>query len=215
MHLLIDLIPVFAFFGIFRFARAYPDLATGLLTPLIGPIHAPPALAHELPAILLATLATLLATVIQIGGLLLARRHVRPTVWVGAAIIVVFGGLTVWLQDETFIKWKPTILYWTFAGALGGGRLLFGRNLLGLMLGDDLQLPTLAWDRLLLAWTTFFLAMGAANLFVAFTMSTDAWVDFKTFGATGLTFVFSIVTALVLMRNAKVGEGSQGAGGDA
>jgi len=211
MNLLIDLLPVLAFFGVFRYGRAHPDVASALLQPLVGDLHPPAALAEELPAVLLATLFTVLATLVQVGILLALRRRVRPTVWVGAVLVAVFGGLTLWLQDETFIKWKPTMLYASFAALLGGGKVFFRRNLLGSVLGEDVDLPPLAWDRLLVAWTLFFLAMAALNLFVAYNFPTDTWVDFKLFGATGLTFAFSIISGFVLLR----GEAAPGGGKDA
>jgi intracellular septation protein len=206
VKLLIDLFPVLAFFGVFRVARAFPDVTAALLLPLVGSVQASPELARELPAVMAATLGAILATLVQVAWLHLARHRIRPVVWISAGIVIVFGALTIWLQNEWFIKWKPSILDWTFAGILAGGRLFAGRNLLGSLLGEELELPPVAWERLLWAWTAFFFVLGAANLVVAYNFSTDAWVDFKTFGMMGMTFAFSIGTGLYLMRFMKADE---------
>jgi len=200
MKLLLDLFPVIAFFGSFRIARAFPDAAQSWVTAIVGPLHATGLPAPELVAVILATLVAIAATALQIGLLLLRRKPVPPMVWVGAALIIVFGGLTIWLQNEWFIKWKPTLLYWIFAAVLLGGKLLAGRNLLGAVLTGEIALPTAVWDRLLYAWSAFFAVLGALNLAVAFLYSTDTWVTFKSIGLFGLTLVFSFASAAMIAR---------------
>ena len=106
--------------------------------------------------------------------------------WVSLSIIVVFGGATLWLHDETFIKWKPTVLYWLFSAILVGADLLFHRNLIRAMMEKQFTLPVPVWRNLNLSWAAFFLVMGAANLYVAFHFPTETWVNFKLFGGTGL-----------------------------
>ena len=156
--------------------------------------------AFKLADIYVATVAAILATVAQVGYLLARRRRVEPMLWVSLIIIVLFGGATLALQDETFIKWKPTILYWLFAGALAGAPLVFGRNLIKMMLGGQMALPESAWARLNWSWVGFFAFMGVANLFVAYRFSTDAWVNFKLFGGLGLMLVFVLAQGLMLAR---------------
>jgi intracellular septation protein len=121
--------------------------------------------------------------------------------WVSLGVIVVFGGATIWLNDETFIKWKPSILYLLFAGALVAGRLFGQRNFVRSLLGTQIALPEPVWDRLLWIWTGFFLLLAAANLFVAYSFSTDAWVNFKLFGLTGLTLLFVLGVGLWLSQH--------------
>ncbi len=156
-------------------------------------------IAFKLADIYVATAVAIGATFLQVGWLKLRRRRVDPMLWASLAIIVLFGGATLLLRDETFIKWKPTVLYWLFAGALAGGEL-FGRNLIRLLLGDQLQLPEPVWAKLSRSWIGFFAFMGAANLFVAYTFSTDAWVNFKLFGGIGLMLLFVLGQALFLSR---------------
>jgi intracellular septation protein len=119
--------------------------------------------------------------------------------WASFAIIAVFGGATLLLQDETFIKWKPTVLYWLFAAVLAGSALL-RRNLIRSVLSQEMHLPDPIWARLNVAWIVFFALMGAANLYVAFNYSTDLWVNFKLFGGMGLMLLFVVAQALVLAR---------------
>jgi intracellular septation protein len=119
--------------------------------------------------------------------------------WASLAIIAVFGGATLLLQDETFIKWKPTVLYWLFGVVLAGAALA-GRNLIRLMLSKQMQLPDPVWSRLNLSWIGFFVFMGALNLYVAYNFSTDNWVNFKLFGGMGLMLLFVLAQAVVLSR---------------
>jgi intracellular septation protein len=120
--------------------------------------------------------------------------------WVSLAVIVVFGGATLLLQDETFIKWKPTVLYWLFAAALAVAMLAFRKNLIRAMMEGQVTLPDSVWGRLLASWIAFFALMGALNLVVAYSFSTDAWVNFKLFGGMGLMLAFIVLQALMLAR---------------
>jgi len=171
---LFDLFPVLLFFIAFKFADIY-----------------------------VATAVAIGATVLQVGILAVLKRKIDTMLWVSLAIIVVFGGATLALHDETFIKWKPTVLYWMFATVLAGSVLLFRRNLMRLMLGDKVQLPDPVWARLNWSWVGFFAAMGAVNLGVAMNFTTDQWVNFKLFGATGLLLLFVIGQAFFLARHVK------------
>ena len=113
--------------------------------------------------------------------------------------LLAVGGATLFLRNETFIKWKPTVLYWLFGAVLAGGELM-GRNIVRLMLGAQLQLPEPVWRGLSWSWIGFFSFMGAANLFVAYQFSTDQWVNFKLFGGIGLMVAFVVLQAMMLAR---------------
>ena len=173
MKFLFDLFPVVLFFVAFKLADIYVATATAIA-----------------------------ATFVQVAWLKLRRKRVEPMLWSSLAIIVVFGGATLLLQDETFIKWKPTVLYWLFAAVLGGASIA-GRNLIRAMLSEHMQLPELVWSRLNLSWIAFFAFMGALNLYVAYNYSTDLWVNFKLFGGMGLMLLFVLAQALVLGRYAE------------
>jgi intracellular septation protein len=156
-------------------------------------------IAFKVADIYVATAVAIAATFVQVGWLRLRGRKVEPMLWASLAIIAVFGGATLALQDETFIKWKPTVLYWLF-GAVLAGALVFRRNLIRVMLSEQVQLPEPIWSRLNLSWIGFFAFMGALNLYVAYNFSTDHWVNFKLFGGMGLMLVFVLAQALVLSR---------------
>jgi intracellular septation protein len=172
MKFLFDLLPVILFFVAFKVADIY--VATGV------------------------AIAT---SVLQVAWLKLRRRRVEPMLWASLAIIVVFGGATLFLQDETFIKWKPTVLYWLFAAVLAVSTFAFGKNLIQAMLSAQVELPAPVWARLNLSWIVFFLLMGALNLYVAFTFSTDLWVNFKLFGGMGLMLLFVLAQSFYLAKH--------------
>jgi len=156
-------------------------------------------IAFKVADIYVATGVAIAATFVQVGWLKLCGRRVEPMLWASLAIIAVFGGATLVLQDETFIKWKPTVLYWLFGMVLAGA-LVLRRNLIRMMLSEQVQLPDPVWSRLNWSWIGFFVFMGALNLYVAYNYSTDHWVNFKLFGGMGLMLVFVLAQALVLSR---------------
>ncbi len=172
MKFLFDLFPVILFFVAFKFYGIY-----------------------------VATAIAMGATVAQIAWVWLRHRKVDPMLWVSFGVIAVFGSATLLLQDETFIKWKPTVLYWLFAATLTVAQVVFRKNLIRAMMGKQMQLPAPAWTRLLWSWAGFFGFMGVANLYVAFNYPTDFWVNFKLFGGMGLMFAFVIVQAVFLSRH--------------
>ncbi len=167
-------------------------------------------IAFKVADIYVATAVAIAASVLQIGWLKARGRPVEVMQWISLVIIVVFGGLTLLLHDEAFIKWKPTILYWAFGTVLIGGRLA-GRNFLRSVMGSQLSLPDPVWDRLGWIWTVFFGLMGALNLFVAYQFDTATWVNFKLFGTLVLTVLFVIGQGVYLSRHLKEG-GDVGAG---
>src|ERR1051325_6679538 len=156
--------------------------------------------AFKLFGIYAATAAGIVGTIVQVSWLKLRGRRVDFMLWASLAIIVVFGGATLVLQDETFIKWKPTVLYWLFGVVLAAGVLGFRKNLVRAILGEQMRLPEEVWSRLNWSWVAFFAFMGAANLYVAYNYSTDLWVNFKLFGGIGLMVAFVVAQSLVLAK---------------
>jgi intracellular septation protein len=157
--------------------------------------------AYKAADIFVATGVAIVASVAQIAWLKLRRHPVENMQWVSLGIIVVFGGMTLLFHDETFIKWKPTVLYALFAAALLVGRYAMGRNLIKAMMGKQVRLPAPVWDRLNIAWVLFFVLLGALNLLFAFRFSTDVWVNFKLFGSLGLTVLFVVAQAVWFSRH--------------
>jgi intracellular septation protein len=173
MKFFFDLFPVILFFIAFKFGGIY--VATGV---------------------------AIAATFAQIGWTWMRQRKVDTMLWVSLSIITVFGGMTLLFHDETFIKWKPTVLYWSFAVGLAGSTLFLRKNLIRTLLAEQIELPEAIWQRLNWAWVGFFICMGIANLAVAFVFnfSTDDWVNFKLFGGIGLMLLFALAQGLLLSK---------------
>jgi intracellular septation protein len=159
-------------------------------------------IAFKVSGIYVATGVAIVATFAQIGWMWFKHRKVDTMLWVSLGIVTVFGGMTLIFHDETFIKWKPTVLYWAFASALAGGTLFFKKNLIRALLGEKMELPDAVWRQLNWSWFGFFVFMGFANLAVAFAFnfSTDDWVNFKLFGGMGLMLFFVIAQGLLLSK---------------
>ena len=177
MKLLLDFFPIILFFVAFKMAGIY--VATGV---------------------------AIVATIAQIAWLRYSTGKVEPMQWMSLGVIVLFGGATIVAQNDTFIKWKPTVLYWLMGGALLVGQLFFRKNLLKSLMGAQMQLPEPAWRVMNWSWTAFFAVMGVLNLWVAFHFDTDTWVNFKLFGGLGLMEVFVVAQALYLSRYIKPDE---------
>jgi len=157
-------------------------------------------IAFKLQGIYVATTVAIIATVVQIIWTKVRHGKVDTMLWVSFAIIGVFGGATLLLHDETFIKWKPSVLYWLFSVILLGSNLFFKKNLMQSLLKEKMALPVRVWNRLNLSWSLFFFVLGFINLYVAFNYSTDTWVNFKLFGFTGLMLVFIIAQSAWLAK---------------
>src|SRR4051794_38020089 len=180
MKLLLDFFPIILFFVAFKFAGIY--VATGV---------------------------AIVATVIQIAWLRHSTGKVEPMQWVSLAVIVLFGGATIALHNDTFIKWKPTVLYWLMGGALLAGQVFFRKNLLKSLMGSQLVLPDPVWRVTNWSWIVFFSVLGALNLWVAFNFDTDTWVNFKLFGGMGLMVLFILGQAVYLGRHIKTEEAGE------
>lgn len=206
MKFLFDLFPVILFFGIFKWSEGHADAAQALASQYLSGFVSGGAVTAAQAPILLATAVAIIATIGQIGYLLARRKKVDPMLWVSLAIIGFFGGATIYFHNETFIKWKPTVLYWCFAVALLVSQTVLKKNLIRSMMAKQIALPDPVWDRLNLAWATFFAAMGLINLYVAFNFTTASWVNFKLFGFTGLMIGFIVFQSLFLSKYLKDAE---------
>jgi intracellular septation protein len=201
MKFLFDFFPVLLFFGVFKLAQTEKHLALQTVATILSAVGLESTLPLDQAPILLATLAVMVATCAQIAWVKLRHHRVEPMLWVSFILVVSLGCLTLFLRDETFIKWKPTALYWAFALTLAFSLLVLGRNVMRGLMGQQLTLPDHLWRRLNWAWTIFFTLMGALNLWVAYHFSTDVWVDFKLFGGIGLLVLFIVLQALWLARH--------------
>lgn len=156
--------------------------------------------AYKLAGVYTATAVAILATIGQVFWLRWRGRPVDTALWVSLGVVVVFGGATLLLHDEAWIKWKPTVLYLLLAVGLLFVQCVLRRNPMRAMMGSQVTLPERAWHWLGLSWAAFFVLLAGFNLYVAHRYSTDAWVNFKLFGVTGLMLVFVFVQAMVISR---------------
>lgn len=165
MKLLFDFLPVILFFAAYKFADIY--VATGV---------------------------AIAATIAQIGWSLWRREKVKPIQWIALAFILIFGGATILLHDEFYIKIKWTLFY-GLMGLTILGAVAMRKNPLKSVLGQEMELPDHVWRKLSMAWGCFFLVLAALNQYFASTLSLDAWVKVKVFGGSALSFVFVIAQA--------------------
>jgi intracellular septation protein len=176
MKFLFDLFPIILFFIAFKVADIYT-----------------------------ATIVAMVATIGQILWVYYRHRKIDAMQWVSLVMILVFGSLTIFLHDKTFIQLKPTALYWLFSGALFISAQFFNKNWIRVLMGKQITLKEKharsVWHQLNLAWAVFFFFMGALNLYVAFEYSEESWVNFKLFGSTGLLIVFVIIQGVWLSRH--------------
>jgi intracellular septation protein len=172
MKVLADLFPVLLFFAVYK----------------LGNIYA-------------ATVAAMAAAALQGAWLWWHNGRLPPMQAMVIGLIVGLGALTLALHDPVFIKWKPTLVNWAFALVLIGGELIGRKGMLERLLGAQLSLTRSVWQRLSWSWIVFFAAMGALNLFVAYSYDLDTWVDFKLYGVLGLTLVFTLLQGLYLSRH--------------
>jgi len=171
MYLFLEYLPLIIFFIVNKFADLY--WATGSL---------------------------IVTTALQLGFYRFKKEKIPTRHWVIFALVLVFGGLTIYLHDDAFIKWKVTIINLLFSVTLLVSNYAFNKNIIREFLAESLTLPANIWARLNLAWAVFFAFIAALNYYVAFNFELETWVNFKVFGLTGLMFVFSITSILLLYK---------------
>lgn len=180
MKLLYDLFPLLLFFAAFKLYDIYT-----------------------------ATAVAIVASVVQVAAQWIRRRRFETMPLVTLGVLTVFGGLTLWLHDDTFIKWKPTIVYWVLGTMVLASQWIGRRTLVERLLGEQISLPAAVWSRQNLSWGLFFIALGALNLYVAFFFRPELaaaerqaiWVNFKVFGLLGLTLVFLLIQGALMARH--------------
>lgn len=160
-------------------------------------------LAYKWFDIYVATAVAIVATVVQLAIIWWRTRTLAKMQLITLGVIVIFGGLTLYLRDEQFIKWKPTVINWLFAATFLLSQFIGKRTAIEHMLSQNIALPQPVWRRLNLSWTVFFLVLGAANLFVMTFYDSNTWVNFKLFGMLGLTLAFVVLQSIFLARYIK------------
>ncbi len=156
---------------------------------------------YKLYDIYVATAALMVVTLLQMAFIWFRHGKLEKMHWVTLVLILVFGGFTLLLHDDAFIKWKVTVINLLFAGALLISQWGFNKPLIKQMLGKELQLPDLIWRRVNLAWAGFFALCAGLNTYIAFHLPQEVWVNFKVFGLLGMTLVFTLLTVFYLYRH--------------
>ena len=157
-------------------------------------------IAYKVQGIFVATAIAIIASFLQVGFYWFKHRKFENMHLITLALIVVFGGLTLAFQDETFIKWKPSIINWLFGIVFLGSQFIGKKCIVERMMSQSISLPTSIWPRLNLAWAIFFISLGFANLYVMSNFDTNTWVNFKLFGMMGLTLAFLLGQGFFLAR---------------
>lgn len=147
-----------------------------------------------------ATGALIAMSALQVLFYIVRGKTVPTKTWIFFGLITVFGGLTIFMHDDTFLKWKVTIINGVFAAALIVSQYVFKKNIIKQFLGESLSLPENIWNKLNLSWALFFAFCGALNWYIAFNFEQEVWVNFKVFGLTGLMIVFSISSIFALYK---------------
>ncbi|GAB2663339.1 septation protein A [Vibrio panuliri] len=155
---------------------------------------------YKLQDIYVATGALIVASAIQIIVTYVLYKKVEKMQLITFIMVAIFGGMTIFLHDENFIKWKVTIVYALFAIGLTVSHLV-GKSAIKGMLGKELTLPDPVWAKVTWAWVAFFSFCAALNVYVAFQLPLDVWVNFKVFGLLAATFGFTIISGFYIYKH--------------
>ena len=201
MKFLLDFLPLVFFFVTYKIAGRVPDDSAAFATHWFGNLVQGGVVgATEAPA-LLATVVVLVTTLLVIAWMKLTGKKIHLMMWASFAMIVVFGGLTVWLHNQMFIMWKPSITFWLLGLVFWGSQAFFHKNLPRATLRSaDIELPDTVAQRLNFAYVAVFAVLGLMNLWVVYFMR-DYWVVFHTFVSTGLLFLFMVVQGFYLNKH--------------
>ena len=182
MKLLYDFFPILLFFATFKL---HDDPKEGILA---------------------ATAVIIIATIVQVAISWFRHRRIEKLHVITLVLVIVFGGITLLLEDEIFIKWKVSVVNWLSALAFLGSQFFGQKNFIRRLMDKNVSLPNVIWTKLNLSWISFFTAMGFINLYIIYNFDTDAWVNFKFYGQLGPTLLFVIGQGLYLMRHIKSDE---------
>lgn len=199
MKLLFDLFPVLLFFLSYNRAEKYPEASHQIANQFLAGLTSGNAVSVQMAPILIATAIAVITSVLQIFYLLVRRKKIDLMLWVSFFIVSVFGGLTIYFQNDTFVKIKLTIIYWLFAAGFIFSHYVMKKNLLKTMMSSEVAMPEIAWNQLNLIWIAYFFVMGCANLYVALSFPQSTWVSYKFYSFFALP-VFVIGQTFFLMK---------------
>jgi intracellular septation protein len=182
MKILLDFLPVIVFFAVYKYTND----------------------------ILIATAVLIPATVLQMLYSWKVQRKIETMQLVTLGLVVLLGGATLLFQDKAFIQWKPTVVNWLFALGFLGTQFIGNKTVVERLMGSSIEMEQRIWRKLNLVWVIFFVVLGIINIYVAYSFSEEAWVNFKLFGMLGLTLVFIIAQGIYISRHAKEPEQETG-----
>lgn len=160
-------------------------------------------IAYKFYGIFVATAVTMVVSFLQIAVFWLIYRRFEKLHVIMLIAILLLGGLTLAFHNVIFIKWKPSVIYWILGILLIGSHYIGEKPIIERLLGDKIEIPKKIWGHVNFSWGIFFLLLGCLNIYVVYHYSTNAWVNFKVFGAVGLTLLFVIIQAIFLARYIK------------
>jgi len=200
MKFLFDVFPVILFFITYKWGEKNAESSQQLANQILSHLTASNGVGLEQAPILLATALAIIASILQIAYLVISKKKVDPMLWISFFIISVFGSATIYFQNDAFIKWKPTIIYWAYGTTFLLSEFVFKKNLLKLAMGSQVTMPEAIWRKLSVIWALYFLAMGILNIYVAFTYPQTTWVSFKLYSIGALP-VFLILQSFFLAKH--------------
>jgi intracellular septation protein len=203
MKIFLDLLPIFMFFASYKWGEGHKAEVAQWMSQHLGFLVQGGVVGVTEAPVLLATVVVIIGTMLQILITKAMGKTIDKMLWAGLVIVVVLGGLTLWFHDETFIKWKPSVIYWAMATGFLITEVILGKKMLAQMMGGEIEAPDTVWRQLGWAWVAFFSGMGVLNLWVAYHFSTDTWVTFKMWGSLGLTLAFTVAQGLYLGKHIK------------
>ncbi len=202
MKILLDFLPIIAFFASFKWAEGHAAQAAAWLTQYLGAWVAGGVVGIKEAPTMLATVVVAVISVLQIVLMTAMRKKIDTMLWISLVIVLGLGSLTIYFHDETFIKWKPTLIYAAMGVGIFVSDIIMKRYVLRTMMqAADIAVPDNIWRRLSWAWIGFFFGMGVLNLWVAYHYPTHVWVDFKMWGSLGLTLFFTLAQGLYLNKH--------------
>jgi len=198
MKFFFDFFPVVLFFIAYKF---FGDLPPSLIemTNSLPFVSISPNEPKD--AIYFATVAIILATILQNIGHFLIYKKLEKMHLISLGLLLVLGSMTLLFKDDAFLKWKVSIFNWVFAVAIIGSQFIGDKPLVKRMMSHAIEAPDTIWKRINISWGLFFAFVGVVNIYVAYTYSRDTWVNFKLFGMLGLTFVFMIAQGIYLAKH--------------
>ncbi len=199
LKLFFDIFPIILFFLAYNRAEKYPTASEQLANQLLGQFTSGNHVASAMAPILLATALAIVASLVQMAYLLVRRKKIDLMVWLTFGIVAVFGSLTIYFQNDIFVKLKVTIICWSSLLALLFSQYILKKNFFKVVIDGGVKMPDHAWEKFNLAWVAYFFVMGALNLYVAFSFSQSTWVSYKLYSIAAAP-IFMILMSLIFAK---------------